>query len=81
MFYGIVIWMYYDDHEPPHFHATYGEHDVVIEITTGHVLRGSLPARARRLVDEWAAAHSAELTANWKLARAGRPLAPIAPLP
>ena len=31
-FYGIVIWMYYDDHNPPHFHATYGEHEALIEI-------------------------------------------------
>jgi len=56
-FYGIVIWMYYDDHNPPHFHATYAEHEAIIDIASRRVLRGSLPARAKRLVDEWAAEH------------------------
>jgi Domain of unknown function (DUF4160) len=26
-FYGIVIYMYWGDHSPPHFHAIYGEHE------------------------------------------------------
>jgi len=51
-FYGIVIWMYYDDHNPPHFHATYAEHEAIIDIASRRVLRGSLPARSKRLVDE-----------------------------
>jgi hypothetical protein len=80
-FYGIVIWMYYDDHNPPRFHATYGEHAAVIEIPTLRVLHGSLPARALRLVEEWARAHSQELAGDWHLAREGQPLIPIDPLP
>jgi hypothetical protein len=79
-FYGIVIWMYYDDHNPPHFHATYGEYDAAIEIATCQVLRGSLPPRALRLVKEWAFAHTAELAADWDRARSDEPLEPIAPL-
>ncbi len=79
-FYGIVIWMYYDDHNPPHFHATYGEHEAIIGIGTRHVLRGSLPVRALRLVEERAAAHEDELSADWDRARDGRTLEPIAPL-
>lgn len=31
-FFGIVVKMYYDDHPPPHFHATYGGHEAVISI-------------------------------------------------
>jgi hypothetical protein len=27
-FYGIVVKMFYDDHNPPHFHAEYGEHEM-----------------------------------------------------
>jgi len=46
-FYGIVIYMYYRDHAPPHFHAIYGEDEAAIEIATGTILAGSLPRRAR----------------------------------
>lgn len=45
-FYGILIYMYYQDHAPPHFHAIYGEHEAEIEIATGGVLHGYLPRRA-----------------------------------
>lgn len=80
VFYGIVIWMYYDDHNPPHFHARYGEYEVTVAITTLSVLNGWLPARALRLVGEWAGAHAAELVDDWERARAGQPLVPIDPL-
>ena len=80
-FYGIVIWMYYDDHNPPHFHATYGEHEALIELDGLHIVRGSLPARALRLVEEWAGQHVDELRRDWDLARAAEPLAAIPPLP
>jgi len=33
-FYGIVIRVFYDDHNPPHFHAEYGEHEVLVSINT-----------------------------------------------
>ena len=72
--------MYYDDHNPPHFHATYGEHDAAIELATCQVLRGSLPPRALRLVKEWTFAHTAELIEDWDRARNGQTLEPIAPL-
>jgi hypothetical protein len=54
-FLGIIIYMYYDDHPPPHFHARYGRHIAVIDIDTLAVLRGRLPPRALGLVIEWAA--------------------------
>lgn len=80
-FYGIVIAMYYSDHEPPHFHAIYGEHEARIAIASTELLAGELPARATRLVREWASQHQTELEANWERARAGEPLATIDPLP
>lgn len=80
-FYGIVIWMYYDDHNPPHFHASYGERWAVFGIATAQVMVGSLPARARRLVEEWAAQHRAELLDDWERAHSDEPLLPIDPLP
>lgn len=41
------LYSYYKDHVPPHFHAIYGEDEVVIEIATGKVMAGSIPKRAR----------------------------------
>jgi predicted metallo-beta-lactamase superfamily hydrolase len=80
-FYGIVIAMYYRDHHPPHFHAIYAEHEAQIEIETLETLAGELPARALRLVQEWAEMHRAELEANWAKAEARLPLDTIEPLP
>ena len=79
-FFGVVIYMYYNDHLPPHFHAEYGEHEAVYAIDTLDILRGSLPRRAHAMVVEWAIAHRAELRANWAKAREELPLDGIEPL-
>lgn len=79
-FFGIAIRFYYNDHEPAHFHAVYGEYEALIEIDTLAVLRGELPRRALALVLEWAALHRQELRTNWERARLGTPPSPIAPL-
>ena len=79
-FFGIIIRMFYSDHEPAHFHAFYGEHEALIEIETLAVYRGALPRRALALVREWAEAHRGELRQDWERGRAGETLAPIAPL-
>ena len=79
-FFGIVIRMYFNDHEPAHFHALYGEHEALIEIGTLAILRGELPRRAMALVIEWAAVNREELRLDWERARSGTPLQPIAPL-
>ena len=79
-FFGIVIYMYYSDHAPPHFHAEYGEDEAVYTIETLELLRGKLPRRAHGLVIEWASLYRAELRANWALARAGNRLIFITPL-
>lgn len=73
-FFGIVIYMYYSDHAPPHFHAEYGEDEAVYTIETLELLRGKLPRRAHGLVVEWASLYRAELRANWAHARAGNRL-------
>jgi hypothetical protein len=46
-FYGIVIQMYFGDHPPPHFHATYGGSRAVVDIETLALIEGHLPPRAR----------------------------------
>lgn len=79
-FFGIVIRMFYSDHEPAHFHALYGEYEALIEIETLSILRGELPRRALALVLEWAVLHREELRQDWKLARQGEMLKAIRPL-
>ncbi|MGH8014280.1 MAG: DUF4160 domain-containing protein [Candidatus Binataceae bacterium] len=79
-FFGIIIRMFYSDHEPAHFHAVYGEHEALVEIETLMVLRGSLPRRALALVLEWSAVHRVELRSDWLRAQAGKVLTPIEPL-
>ena len=78
-FLGIVIGMFYRDHQPPHFHATYGEYDVTVGIEDG-VVAGKFPRRALSLVLEWYQLHQNELRENWELAKSRKPLKPIAPL-
>jgi hypothetical protein len=79
-FLGIVIGMFYKDHNPPHFHAFYGEYEVAIAIQDGSILFGSLPTRALSHVIEWRLAHVDELLADWECARRREPLNPVAPL-
>jgi hypothetical protein len=79
-FFGIVIRMYYDEHNPPHFHALYSEHEVEIGIDPIAVREGRLPGRALALVIEWAAIHQVELLQDWELMRHDAPPRKIAPL-
>ena len=67
VFYGIVIQMFRRDHGPPHFHALYAEHEVLIDLRDFRDIRGSLPERAMALVLEWAGEHHDELRENWSL--------------
>jgi hypothetical protein len=76
-FFGIAIYMYYNDHMPPHFHAEYGEHEAIYEIDTLDDLRGDLPRRAHALVIEWASEYRAELRDDWERARQEKPLEKI----
>ncbi|HVR99930.1 MAG TPA: DUF4160 domain-containing protein [Thermoanaerobaculia bacterium] len=79
-FFGIAIYMYYNDHLPPHFHAEYAEHEALFSIASLEVLEGGLPHRAQALVLEWAALHRDELTSNWARAREGVAPRAIKPL-
>ena len=79
-FYGIIIRMYFNDHNPPHFHAVYGGSEAVVDINTLAVIAGRLPPRAMGLVVEWASLHRDELLADWQRARDSEPLERIDPL-
>ncbi|HNR32464.1 MAG TPA: DUF4160 domain-containing protein [Candidatus Hydrogenedentes bacterium] len=79
-FFGVAIYMYFNDHAPPHFHAEYGEFEAAYTIDTLDILRGRLPRRAHGMVIEWALEHRPELRDNWERARDQLPLEAIAPL-
>ena len=64
-FLGIVIYMYFNEHNPPHFHAEYNEYKVSISIKTLGLIEGRLPSRVMSLVIEWAQEHQEELLENW----------------
>jgi hypothetical protein len=72
-FLGIVISMYFDDHNPPHFHAEYNDNEVLISIKDLSVIKGDLPPRVMGLAMEWAMLHQTELLENWnKLEKSGK---------
>jgi hypothetical protein len=79
-FLGIIVAMYYNEHNPPHFHARYGDHKIEISIKTLSILAGKLPPKALGLVMEWATQHQDELMTDWELARQNAELKKIAPL-
>lgn len=79
-FFGIVIAIYYKEHNPPHFHAKYGDQTGVFSISDLVIIEGQLPKRVIALVLEWAFEHRHELMEDWRLAEASKPLRKIEPL-
>lgn len=73
-FYGIQIKMYFrkNEHNPPHFHAYYGDSCATFEIMTLNMIDGSLPSKARLLVMEWALMHRDELFQIWESQNFGK---------
>jgi hypothetical protein len=78
-FYGLIIYMFYNDHNPPHFHVTYQGYEAVISIIDGEV-KGTMPRRALNLVYEWLDLHRKDLMENWQLMEQRKTLKKIAPL-
>ena len=79
-FFGIVIRMYFDDHNPPHFHAIYAGNEARVGIDPIIFLEGKLPNRAASMVIEWAALHQRELLQDWDRLRDDQSLIRIEPL-
>jgi hypothetical protein len=77
-FFGIYIRMYFDDHEPPHFHVEYQGQEAYVAIADGAIMKGGLPRRAHAIVRQWTADHRAELEQNWANGQALLPLNRIA---
>ena len=64
-FYGIVIYMFFNDHNPPHFKIKFGEFEANILIENGSILNGDLPQNKLKLVAAWAEIHQNELMEMW----------------
>ncbi len=72
--------MYWSDHMPPHFHASYGGSEILVSIDELEILEGKMPSKQLKMLLGWAAFHQEELWENWELARAEQELFTIEPL-
>ena len=75
-FLGIIITMYFEEHNLPRFHVQYNEFRASFEIETLNIIAGKVPVKVRGLVEEWAEMHSSELLQIWN----SREFHKIAPL-
>lgn len=71
--------MFYQEHNPPHFHVKYQDFEAVISIEDG-IVKGEVPRRALRLIYEWLDLHKEELMENWTLIEQRKPINKIEPL-
>lgn len=78
-FFGIIITMFADDHNPPHFHIRYGNYKATITIDKG-VVTGQMPRNALNRVFRWLDLHRDELMENWKRLQNGEQAEKINPL-
>ncbi len=78
-FYGIIIRMFYNEHNPPHFHFVFGEYKGVIYIESG-IIQAKAPIKVIKKVSEWYELNKEELAKNWELAQNGETLNKIEPL-
>jgi hypothetical protein len=80
-FFGIIIRMFYVDHNPPHIHVEYQGRKLLVDFR-GNILKGDLQSRtALKLVREWIDLRHAELLEDWQLAKQGKEIKTIDPLP
>lgn len=78
-FFGIIITMFADDHNPPHFHIRYGNYKATITIDKG-IVTGQMPRNALNRVFRWLDLHRDELMENWKRLQNGEQAEKINPL-
>ncbi len=79
-FYGVKVLMYWNDHMPPHFHAEYGDHKIIVDIVNGSVIKGLFPSKQLKLVLAWCEIHRDELMMNWDKAQGHLDIQKIDPL-
>jgi hypothetical protein len=78
-FYGIKVYINYNEYNPPHFHAEYGEYQILVYLD-GWIVEGKFPKRALNILLEWAELHQDELLEDWNLAMSKQVLNKIKPL-
>lgn len=78
-FLGIIVFMNFNEHNPPHFHARYGDYEIIVEIISG-IVEGKFPKRALNLVLEWYEIHKSELLEDWNSIRSTGEFKKIDPL-
>jgi hypothetical protein len=76
-FYGIAIYMYWQDHEPAHFHAIYSGQEAQVRVSDGEIIAGSLPRTAQRMVREWSQLRRDDLDTDWQRAQQRDTLLPV----
>jgi hypothetical protein len=79
-FFGIIVQMYFEDHNPPHIHVHYQGNKAVLNILDGGITEGQLSVRNNRLVQAWIELHRDELLSNWELCKNGEHPYKIEPL-
>ena len=79
-FFGIKVYMYWDDHFPEHFHAEYGKFKALVSIRDAVILKGALPVKQLKLVLAWCEIHQEELMKNWLAAQKKDKITKIEPL-
>ena len=65
-FFGIIVTMYFNEHNPPHFHVEYNGLQAQFDLMQGVFIKGSLPSRESRLVLAWYELHKEELLSMWE---------------
>lgn len=79
-FFGIIVRMFFSEHNPPHVHAEYQGCKAVFDLR-GNITQGNLKSRtAVKLLREWIDLHADELREDWELAQAGKEPKKIDPL-
>jgi len=78
-FYGLIIYMNFKDHAPPHFHVWYDDYKAIVTIHDS-IVKGEMPQRALKMIFDWLEIHRAELMIDWELAQIGEKLNKIEPL-
>lgn len=78
-FYGIIIKMFFDDHNPPHVHAEYAEFVAQFDFEA-NLIKGEMPTKQRKLIEAWILLHQDEIKADWKIALEGGTIERIDPL-
>ena len=78
-FFGIIVYMYWREHAPPHFHARYQDEEISVQIESG-LISGHMSATAIALIQQWRMLHKTELLADWEMASQKKPLRNIDPL-